>query len=92
MSSHSISVEQVVCTYVSNHLLTSCCLTIGGVKKQAIVEVPLLDHRFTGTGDLFAALFLAWMGKTDGNMVVALEKAMSTIHAVLKRTLDYAKG
>lgn len=47
---------------------------------------------FTGTGDLFAALFLAWMHKSGNNIKESLEKTISTLQAVLKRTHDSLQG
>ena len=56
------------------------------------MEIPKLPAIFTGTGDLFASLLLAWMQKHSGNLQLACEKTMSTVQAVLKRTLTEAKG
>lgn len=73
--------------------------------ELARVEMPKLPARFTGTGDLFAALILAWGHEplqVNVNMFcharqslhVALqsvcEKAICTMHAVLMRTLESA--
>ncbi|XP_059471771.1 pyridoxal kinase [Neocloeon triangulifer] len=55
------------------------------------VNIPKLPAIFTGTGDLFAALFLAWMTKTGGDLKGAVEKTISTLQAVLKRTLANAQ-
>uniref|UniRef100_A0A1B6MDU1 Pyridoxal kinase n=1 Tax=Graphocephala atropunctata TaxID=36148 RepID=A0A1B6MDU1_9HEMI len=62
-----------------------------GKKSQVTIEIPLLDATFTGTGDLFAALFLAWMAKSEGELSEAMEKTVSTLQAVLRRTLEMAK-
>ena len=51
----------------------------GEGKKRVIIEIPKLPATFTGTGDLFAALILAWMNKTNGNMKQSLEKATATL-------------
>ena len=77
------------------------------------LQFPKLPGQFTGTGDLFTALFLAWMnqGLQVGpahftpthplpstvcgaclHIQVACEKTIGTMHAVLKRTMDAAKG
>lgn len=73
----------------NNRLLALASTLVDGKRRRATIEIPLLDATFTGTGDLFAALFLAWMAKT-GDICVALEKTQNTIQAVLKRTLDIA--
>uniref|UniRef100_A0A1B6GGB9 Pyridoxal kinase n=1 Tax=Cuerna arida TaxID=1464854 RepID=A0A1B6GGB9_9HEMI len=73
-----------------NHLLALASSVADGKKTQVTIEIPLLDATFTGTGDLFAALFLAWMAKSGGVLKEALEKTVSTLQAVLKRTLHVA--
>lgn len=62
----------------------------GGKKTKVIVDIPKLNSNFTGTGDLFAALFLAWMHKTDNNLTKSLENTIGTLQAVLKKTLSHA--
>ncbi|KAG8278450.1 hypothetical protein J6590_019079 [Homalodisca vitripennis] len=74
-----------------NHLLALASSLADGKKSQVTIEIPLLDATFTGTGDLFAALFLAWMAKSGGVLKEALEKTMSTLQAVLRRTLQMAR-
>lgn len=56
------------------------------------VEIPKLPATFTGTGDLFTALLLAWTYKTNNRLKEALERTVNTLLAVLKRTLTYAQG
>lgn len=55
------------------------------------MEIPKLDVIFTGTGDLFASLLLAWSYKHPDDLKLACEKTMSTVQTILKRTVDYAK-
>ena len=52
----------------------------------------MIPSSFTGTGDLFAALFLAWMTKTDGQLKSSVEKTVATLQAVIKRTYEYSQG
>ena len=56
------------------------------------MEIPKLPAIFTGTGDLFASLLLAWMQKHTENLQLACEKTMAAVQAVLKRTLREAQG
>ena len=56
------------------------------------ITIPCIRDTFTGTGDLFAALFLAWTSKTDNNVKVSLEKTQASLQAVLKRTMEHAKS
>lgn len=66
-------------------------LSEGKKKSQATIQIPLLQAQFTGTGDLFAALFMAWMAKSGDDLVFALEKTVSTLQTILRRTMDSAK-
>ena len=52
------------------------------------IDSPILPGRYTGTGDLCAALFLAWTAKEPGDMASALQKVISTMYSVIKRTLE----
>lgn len=61
-----------------------------GDKRRITLEIPKFSGSFTGSGDLFAALFLAWMHKSN-NIETALEKTIATLQAVLQRTLTHAK-
>ncbi|ETN59031.1 pyridoxal kinase [Anopheles darlingi] len=45
--------------------------------------------RFTGTGDLFASLFLAHSTLTNFDMGTTLERAIATLQAVITKTLSY---
>ncbi|CAL1278557.1 unnamed protein product [Larinioides sclopetarius] len=59
-------------------------------KSLVSMDIPKFPASFTGTGDLFSALLLAWMAKTDGDLKVSCENAINSLQCVLKRTLDYA--
>lgn len=56
------------------------------------MQIEKLPVSFTGTGDLFASLFLAWMYKSNNNIKESLEKTIATLQAVLKRTYNDIKG
>jgi pyridoxine kinase len=62
-----------------------------GVYQRYRIDVPRLGGHihFTGTGDLFAAVFLAHSELCEGNMGMALEKAVNTLQAVIKNTLRH---
>jgi len=51
--------------------------------------IPVLGAMFVGTGDLFAALLLVWLEKTD--LKNACQKVISTMQHVLQRTYSHAK-
>jgi len=75
----------------SNYQTTCNCHT-GDQKTELTIYIPKLPGIFTGTGDLFAALLLAWMWRTNNQLKPSLEKVIATLQAVLKRTLHYATG
>jgi pyridoxine kinase len=56
------------------------------------IEIPALPGTYTGTGDLTAALLLAWMHKLgdDSDLAPVLEKTIASVQAVLRRTHDDA--
>jgi pyridoxine kinase len=49
------------------------------------IRFPRIDSSFTGTGDLFASLVLA---NISNGLCTACEKAVTSMQAVLKRTLE----
>ena len=58
-----------------------------GEEEQFWLEFPAIGEKFTGTGDMFASLLLSWISKGD-KASVACEKAVGTMQAVLKRTVE----
>lgn len=54
------------------------------------LEIPRLDAIFTGTGDLFASMLLAWLHEHSNGVKLSCEKTMSAIQAILRKTLDAA--
>eukprot|EP00045_Choanoeca_perplexa_P006364 m.54174 g.54174 ORF g.54174 m.54174 type:complete len:292 (+) comp13605_c0_seq5:32-907(+) len=56
-----------------------------GEQKRFVLHVPKIDFYFTGTGDLFSALILAWSGST---LSEAVHKATASLQAVCKRTFE----
>lgn len=56
------------------------------------VDVPRIDANFCGTGDLFSAILVGWMTKSNNNLRVSVEKTVSTIQAVLKKTYRHAQN
>jgi len=63
----------------------------GKTSRRFKMQVPRFDRSFTGTGDLFAALLLAWYS-IDGDVVRACEKAVNSLQAVLSKTVKAASG
>ncbi|KAF9809162.1 hypothetical protein SFRURICE_009849 [Spodoptera frugiperda] len=59
---------------------------------QYEISIPKVDAAFTGTGDLFASLFLAWWHKTNNNLKLTLENTISTLQIIVKDTYQKARG
>jgi len=55
------------------------------------LQIPRLDAIFTGTGDLFASMLLAWLHRHPNDLKLACEKTMSAVQQILKKTLNEAK-
>lgn len=53
------------------------------------VDIPTIQAECTGTGDLFAALLLAWMHRHPTDFKLAIEKVISTMQHVIKQTLAW---
>ncbi|KAJ8974423.1 hypothetical protein NQ317_002451 [Molorchus minor] len=64
----------------------------GDLREKLAMTIEKLPISFTGSGDLFAALFLSWMYRSNENLKESLEKTVASLQAVLKRTADYVKG
>jgi hypothetical protein len=56
--------------------------------EQYEVRFPWIDSYYTGTGDLFAALLLAWLYRFPNDFKRVLESVISTIQDVLRITLQ----
>jgi len=55
--------------------------------RRLQVRIPRLNAHFTGTGDLFAALLTAWQHRHPDDLMLVLQKVLSTMETVLKKTL-----
>lgn len=55
--------------------------------EQYEIRFPWIDSYYTGTGDLFAALLLAWLHRYPNDFKRVLENVISTIQDVLRVTL-----
>lgn len=61
-----------------------------GCRERFKCQIEQMDAKFTGTGDLTAALLLAWLHRTNKDLPLALSNTMSAVQAVLKRTMDHS--
>ncbi|XP_029434080.1 pyridoxal kinase [Rhinatrema bivittatum] len=62
------------------------------ITERIRMEIPKVDAVFVGTGDLFAAMLLAWTHQHPNNLKMACEKTVSAMQLVLQRTIQSAKA
>ncbi|KAM3607292.1 uncharacterized protein V6R79_005269 [Siganus canaliculatus] len=60
------------------------------INQKICMDIPKVDAVFVGTGDLFAAMLLAWTHHHPKDLKAACEKTVSVMHHVIKRTITYA--
>ncbi|KAF6723377.1 Pyridoxal kinase [Oryzias melastigma] len=60
------------------------------VSQKIWMDIPKVDAVFVGTGDLFAAMLLAWTHHHPADLKTACEKTASVMHHVIQRTIAYA--
>jgi pyridoxine kinase len=60
-----------------------------GYHPQFKIRIPRLDSDFTGTGDLTAALLLAWCDTYPGRLQEAVLRSMSTVYKILQDTVKF---
>ncbi|XP_069554736.1 pyridoxal kinase-like isoform X2 [Brachyistius frenatus] len=58
--------------------------------QKICMDIPKADAVFVGTGDLFAAMLLAWTHHHPKDLKTACEKTVSVMHHVIQRTITYA--
>ena len=56
------------------------------------IDIPQLDFKFTGTGDLTAALLLAWYSKLPTQFATVCERTIASLQAVCGRTMAMCDG
>ncbi|XP_072369121.1 pyridoxal kinase-like isoform X1 [Scyliorhinus torazame] len=68
-------------------------VTAGGsqVTERIRMEIPKVDAVFVGTGDLFAAMLLAWTHQHPNNLKIACEKTVSALQHIVTRTIANAR-
>lgn len=70
--------------YIENNIIGvigSFKNTTKALPQKYQIEVPKINRYFTGTGDLFSALLLAWSTKTD--MISSLRNTVTSIQEIL---------
>lgn len=89
---HAAGPSKVVITSIN---IDGNLLLIGSHQKgknqppeQFKIRIPKIPAYFTGTGDLTTALLLGWSNKYIDNLEKAAELTVSTVQALLQRTVD----
>ncbi|KAG8384152.1 hypothetical protein BUALT_Bualt04G0088500 [Buddleja alternifolia] len=94
---HAAGPSKVVITSIN---INGSLLLIGSHQKekgqppvQFRISIPKIPAYFTGTGDLTTALLLGWSNKYPDNLDKAAELAVSSLQALLARTIhDYTRA
>ncbi|XP_044752004.1 pyridoxal kinase [Coccinella septempunctata] len=76
----------------NGHLLALASTKMGESCQRVTITLEKKQAIFVGTGDIFAALMLAWMHKSNNNLKESLEKTIASLQATLERTLRSAEG
>ncbi|XP_073281306.1 pyridoxal kinase-like [Primulina huaijiensis] len=72
---------------------TAVVYNLGQPPAQFRILIPKIPVYFTGTGDLMTALLLGWSNKYPDNLNKAAELSVSSLQALLARTLnDYKRA
>lgn len=97
---HAKGVDTVVITSTDKvHTSEGQCMALYASRGAAAhtparryrMDIPAIAGEYTGTGDLTASLLLAWLNRCGANgLKEALERAIATVQAVLRRTHDEA--
>lgn len=88
ISSLQLKGEENYVTIIASTLVEQEGRTNSGILLK--LHVPRLSAYFTGTGDLFTALLLAWLYKYPHDLKKALENTVAGLQAVLRDTAKYA--
>ncbi|XVF81875.1 hypothetical protein PTKIN_Ptkin15bG0190800 [Pterospermum kingtungense] len=93
---HAAGPSKVVITSIN---IKGDLLLIGSHQKdkehppeQFKIVIPRIPAYFTGTGDLMTALLLGWSNKYPDNLDKAAELAVSSLQALLQRTVNDYKS
>ena len=63
-----------------------------GLPSRFTLSVPKLGSHFTGSGDLTAALLLAWTTETPARLREAVLRTVSSVYEVLRDTAENGEG
>ena len=77
---------------ISKRWVTIIASTKRKSPMQIKLRVPRVEAYFTGTGDLFSSLLLAWMVRCPDDLQVAVEAAVGGLQHVLADTIKHSGG
>ncbi|KAL4025794.1 hypothetical protein IC575_014200 [Cucumis melo] len=93
---HAAGPSKVVITSINMNgellLIGSHQKNEGQAPEQFKIVIPKIPAYFTGTGDLTTALLLGWSNKYPERLDLAAELAVSSLQAVLRRTMNDYKS
>ncbi|XP_022686460.1 putative pyridoxal kinase isoform X2 [Varroa jacobsoni] len=89
---HDLGVSLVVLTSAifTDRSVVTCIASRRKDGNRCKFEIPWQEGNFVGTGDLFAALILAWTTNEEC-LEKALLKALSTVQGILQNTVEFSK-
>ncbi|XP_017890804.1 pyridoxal kinase-like [Ceratina calcarata] len=87
---HKIGPQMVAITSTEIGDKLTTVISTNKDKKLMKIDIPRIPTSFTGTGDLFAALFLAHTYLND-SLKVAIEKTVNSLYTVLLKTYEYSQ-
>jgi len=79
----SLDSAEEIATYVSHRE--------GNNRQVWKVISPKIASKFTGSGDLFSALFLGWYSKLNRDLPKVLVTTLASMGKVLQRTFEYSQ-
>ncbi|CAK9832134.1 Pyridoxal kinase [Anthophora retusa] len=88
---HDIGPEIVAISSTDINNKLTAVFSITKDNKLIKINIPRIPTDFTGSGDLFAALFLAHTYLED-NMEAAIEKTVNTLHGILLKTYEHSQA
>lgn len=89
---HSKGIKTVIITSCDfNSETISCYASSSSTNEIYKIQIERVDISLVGSGDLFAALMLAWYTLTNHDLKTSFEKSIGSMQDVIKRTYQYAK-
>ena len=75
-------------TRIQVEMLYLCMFVVDGHQTRIQVEMPYIPAVFTGTGDLFSALLLAWLHIHSNDLKVDIQPI--SVHTVFPCSLRFS--